>query len=444
MIFKPHKYQTYAIEKIIDQKQTGLFLEMGLGKTVCTLTAIHQLIYDHFSVSKVLVIAPLRVAQTVWPDELEKWDHLTPLTMSLVLGSAADRKKALQKQAEVYVINRENVPWLTDYLKTWPFDMVVIDELSSFKSPKAKRFKELRKVRPKVDRIVGLTGTPAPNGLIDLWAQMYLLDMGERLGKHITGYRDRYFFPGWQNGHIVYRWDPKPEAEQRIYEKIDDICVSMKSEDWLQMPDRIENVTKVDLDPAERERYQQLKTDYILPMADSDVTADSAGVLSNKLLQMANGAVYDENKDVHHVHGRKLDALEDMIEAANGKPVLVFYQYKHDLEAIKKRFPKAEGVDVKKWNLGQIEIMLAHPASAGHGLNLQDGGSTVIWYGLTWNLEHYQQANARLYRQGQKKTVFINHIITKGTIDESVYKALKNKDASQEALINAVKAELEG
>lgn len=442
MIFNPHEYQTQAIDRIIENKKVGLFLDMGLGKTVCTLTAIRHLIYSAFEVSKVLVVAPLRVAKSVWPAELEKWDHLKPMAMSLVVGPAQKRKEALSQKADIYVVNRENIPWLTEYLKEWPFDMVVVDELSSFKSPKAKRFKELRKVRPKVDRVVGLTGTPAPNGLIDLWAQIYLLDMGERLGKTVTGYRERYFRPGWQSGHVVYRWDPKPEAEGRIYEKIGDLCVSMTAQDWLKLPDRVDLISEVEMSGAERKMYDQMKADYILPLVDGDVTADSAGVLSNKLLQMANGAVYDEHKDVRAIHERKLEALEDLIEAANGRPVLVFYQYKHDLDAIKRKFPEAEEVDVEKWNRGEIPIMLAHPASAGHGLNLQDGGNVAIWYGLTWNLEHYLQANARLHRQGQTKTVFIHHIITKGTIDEKVHKALKEKDASQAALIAAVKGEI--
>ena len=448
MKFIPHKYQKHAIETIVNQPAAGLFLDMGLGKTVCTLTAIDELMYHRFEVQKVLVIAPLRVAESVWPEEVEKWDHLQHLRLSLILGSAKERRAALQKKSDIYVVNRENVPWLTTTLekKPWPFDMVVVDELSSFKSPSAKRFKALRKARPAVKRIIGLTGTPTPNGLIDLWSQIYLLDQGERLGKTVTGYRDRYFRPGWSNGHIVYKWELKDEAEDRIHEKISDLCISMKSEDWLDMPDRIENRIPVVLDNKDRKLYEQLEKEFLLPFAESDVLADNAAVLSGKLLQLANGAVYDENGDVQHVHDKTLDALEEIIETT-GKPVLVFYAYRHDLDRLKAKFPKAREMkkqqDVKDWNSEKVGVMLAHPASAGHGMNLQSGGSTIVWFGMTWSLELYEQANARLYRQGQKDTVVIHHLMAKDTIDEKVYKALINKEAGQKALIEAVKAHIE-
>lgn len=449
MKFIPHTYQKFAIEKMIKQPAVGLFLEMGLGKTVCALTAADELLHDYFEVSKVLVIAPLRVAENTWPDEIEKWDHLQHLKISKVLGSKKQRLAALNIQADIYVTNRENVTWLVDYYgKDWPFDMVVIDELSSFKSSKAKRFRSLRKVRPLIKRIVGLTGTPAPNGLIDLWAQIYLLDQGERLGKTITGYRDRYFTPGRRNQHIIYEWNPKPEAEGVIYEKLSDICVSMKSEDWLEMPEVISREVKVKLLEKAREKYDQLEKDLLLPFADSDVVADTAAVLTGKLLQMANGAVYDEFGDVQEVHEAKLDALEDVIEAANGRPVLVFYAYRHDLVRIQKRFPEARTLDtaedIQAWNRGEIPIALAHPASAGHGLNLQAGGNIIVWFGLTWSLELYQQANARLNRQGQQqKNVIIHHLVTENTVDEDVMKSLETKDLTQEALMKAVKARIE-
>ncbi len=448
MKFIPHDYQKFAIQKTLDQPAVGLFLDMGLGKTVCALTAASELLHDRFEVSKVLVIAPLRVAQDTWPREISKWDHLQYLKISKVLGTPKQRVAALNAQADIYITNRENVVWLIEhYGKNWPFDMLIIDELSSFKSTKAKRFRALRKVRPLIKRIVGLTGTPAPNGLIDLWAQVYLLDQGERLGKTITGYRSRYFDPGRRNQHIVYEWKPKPEAEEAIYRKLSDLCVSMKSEDWLEMPEAISREVKITLPPKARERYEQLERDLLLPFADSDVVADTAAVLTGKLLQLANGAVYDEFGDVQEVHQAKLDALEDVIEAANGKPVLVFYSYRHDLARIQERFPEAKTLDtsedIQTWNDGEIPILLAHPASAGHGLNLQAGGNTIVWFGLTWSLELYQQANARLYRQGQKrKNVIIHHLVAEGTVDEDVMKSLESKDVTQEALLAAVKARI--
>ena len=449
MIYKPYHYQAYATQWIIDKEKSALFLEMGMGKSVSTLTAILELMYDYFDVAKVLVIAPLRVASTTWEEEVEKWDHLKDLRISKMLGSEKDRNTALYKKADIYIINRENVTWLVERLGSdWPFDMVVIDELSSFKSPKAQRFKSLKKVRPFIKRMVGLTGTPAPNGLIDLWPQIYLLDGGERLGKTVTGYREKYFLPDKRNQMIVYTWKLKEGAEEAIQEKLSDICVSMKAKDYLELPDRIDNVITVELPKKTKEQYAVLEKELILSLEGTDVLAGSAAVLANKLLQMANGAVYDEDGEVKHIHDEKLKALDELIEAASEKPVLVFYGYQHDkdrlLTHLKKLKPRIlqTDQDIKDWNQGKVQVLLAHPASAGHGLNLQTGGNIIIWFGLTWSLELYQQANARLWRQGQKQTVIIHHIIAKDTIDERVMKALKVKDVSQAALIEAVKARM--
>ncbi|UJA31367.1 DEAD/DEAH box helicase [Clostridium sporogenes] len=445
--YKPHGYQAFSTEFILKHKSAGLFLECGLGKSVITLTAIVELMYNMFDVSKVLVIAPLRVADTTWQDEIEKWEHLKCLKLSKILGSKKNRIMALYKKADIYTINRENVPWLVDFYKNdWPFDMVVIDELSSFKSPSAKRFKALKKVRHKIKRIVGLTGTPAPNGLLNIWSQIYLLDGGERLGRTFTGYRNRYFHPQkYINGGIPTDYTINEDAEEKIYEKISDICISMKALDYLKMPECIFNKVMVELSEKDMQLYRKLERDLLLPFEDSDVDAKNAAVLSNKLLQMASGAVYDEFGDVKLIHDKKLDALEDLIEAANGKSVLVYYGFKHDKDRIKERFEVEEintSEDIAKWNDGNIQIALCHPASTGHGLNLQEGGSTIIWFSLTWSLELYQQANARLYRQGQKRTVVIHHIIAKDTVDEKVIQALENKDTSQTALIDAVKARI--
>lgn len=445
--YKPHGYQAFSTEFILKHKSAGLFLECGLGKSVITLTAIVELMYNMFDVSKVLVIAPLRVADTTWQDEIEKWEHLKYLKISKVLGNKKNRIMALYKKADIYTINRENVPWLVEFYKDdWPFDMVIIDELSSFKSPSAKRFKELKKVRHKIKRIVGLTGTPAPNGLLNIWSQIYLLDGGERLGRTFTGYRNRYFHPQkYINGVIPADYVINEDAEKRIYEKISDICISMKALDYLKMPECIFNKVMVELSEKDMKLYHKLERDLLLPFEDSDVDAKNAAVLSNKLLQMASGAVYDEFGDVKLIHDKKLDALEDLIEAANGKPVLVYYGFKHDKDRIKERFDVEEintSEDIAKWNDGKIQIALCHPASTGHGLNLQEGGCTIIWFSMTWSLELYQQANARLYRQGQKHTVVIHHIITKDTVDEKVIQALENKDTSQTALIDAVKARI--
>lgn len=398
--------------------------------------------------SKVLVIAPLRVAEDTWSRETEKWQHTQYLKVSKVLGPEKMRLEALARQADLYVINRENVEWLVEhYKKNWPFDMVVIDELSSFKSPKAKRFKALRKVRPMIKRLVGLTGTPAPNSLIDLWPQLYLLDHGERLGKTITGYREKYFQPDQRNRQMIYSWKLRPEAEKAIHEKIGDICISMQARDWLDLPKRIDNVISVPLPPKAREKYKQLEKDLLLPFAESDVVADTAAVLSNKLLQLANGAVYDEHRNVQDIHEAKIHALEDILEASNGKSILVFYAYQHDLERLQSRFSFARtletSADIRAWNRGEIDMLLAHPASAGHGLNLQDGGHVIVWFGLTWSLELYQQANARLDRQGQQQSVIVHHLVTEGTVDEDVMRALEGKAVGQEALLQAVKARLE-
>lgn len=417
-----------------------------VDKTVITLTALYNLLLNSFEVSKVLVIAPLRVARNTWPSEIEKWDHLKGLIYSVVIGTQEQRKVALTRKADVYIVNRENVDWLCQNYK-FDFDMVVIDELSSFKSHSAKRYKALRKVRPVVKRIVGLTGTPAPNGLIDLWSQINLLDMGSRLGRFIGKYRDEYFVPDKRNQQIIFTYKPKEGADRRIYERISDICISMKATDHLKMPERVDNMVEVALSDAEKNLYNKMEDDMLLPFADGDIDAVNAAALSNKLLQIANGAVYDENKKVIYIHDRKLDALEDLIEASNGKPVIVFYGYKHDKQRIMKRFDARElntERDIADWNSGKIPIAIAHPASTGHGLNLQDGGSVVIWFSLTWSLELYEQSNARLYRQGQKETVVIHHIIATGTVDEDVIKALRNKSVGQKALINAVKARIGG
>lgn len=446
MKYNPHNYQEYAKDFILAHPVCCLMLDMGLGKTIITLTALWLLALDYFDIGKVLVIAPKRVAEDTWPKELSKWEHLPGLSYSLVLGSQKQRKDALAKKAFVYIINRENVAWLVEN-HSWDFDTVVIDELSSFKSNKAQRFKSLKKVRPKIQRVIGLTGTPTPNSLLDLWPQMYLMDMGERLGRFIGGYRDRFFKPDKRNREIIYSYKPRDGAEEKIYELISDICISMKAVDFLKMPEKINNRIEVSMDQKERKLYESFQRDMCLKLGDEELDAINAAGLSNKLLQMANGAVYGEEKKVLPIHDRKLDALEDLIEAANGKPLLVAYWYKHDLTRIRERFDIRAidtAKDIDDWNAGKIPVALIHPASAGHGLNLQEGGSTIVWFGLTWSLELYQQLNARLWRQGQKKTVVIQHIITKGTHDEDVMKALESKDIQQSALIEAVKARIGG
>lgn len=442
--YKPHDYQEYATEFIISHPACGLLLSMGLGKTIITLTALWQLVLDYFEVGRVLIIAPLRVAKDTWPKEIAKWDHLNGLTYSVAVGSEKERRKALSRPAFIYIINRENVTWLIEN-GYFHFDCVVIDELSSFKSHQSKRFKSLRKVRPTVKRVVGLTGTPTPNGLIDLWAQINLLDCGERLGRFLGGYRDRYFMPDKRNRDVIFSYKPREGAEAAIYDKISDICVSMKATDHLNMPELIVSNVEVEMSEKEQKQYDSLRDDLILPLEGGDIDAQSAVGLSNKLHQMANGAVYDENGKVRWIHDRKMDALEDLIEAANGNPVMIAYWFKHDRERLMERFhavPIDKSEDITRWNKGKIPVAMIHPASAGHGLNLQEGGCHLIWFGLTWSLELYQQCNARLWRQGQKNTVTVQHIITKGTIDEDVLLALENKDVTQEALLRAVKARI--
>lgn len=446
MKYAPHNYQSYATSFILKHPISAVLLEMGLGKSVISLTAINDLMLDYFDVSRTLVIAPLRVANSTWPDEIKKWDHLKHLNFSVVIGSEKERLDALKKPAHIYLINRENVDWLiTKSGVPWKFDMVVIDELSSFKSYQAKRFKSLLKVRPKLKRIVGLTGTPSSNGLMDLWAEFRLLDMGERLGRYITYYRQNFFIPDKRNQQMIFSYKPKDGAEKKIYNLISDITISMKSKDFLKMPECVMNEVIVTLSDKEQKLYDSLKQDMVLSLEENEIDAINAAALSNKLLQMSNGAVYNDDKESLHIHDRKLDALEDLIEGTNGKPVLVAYWFKHDLEIIKDRFDVREiksAKDISDWNEGKIPVALIHPASAGHGLNLQAGGSTLIWFGLTWSLELYQQTNARLYRQGQDSTVVIHHILTKGTIDEDVMKALKAKERIQDALIESVKARL--
>lgn len=423
-----------------------------MSKTSITLTAINNLLFDYFKVSKVLVIAPLRVASNTWPDELRKWDHLQELKYSLVLGSRKQREEALLKRADIYIINRENVQWLIESSGIpFKFDMVVIDELSSFKDSSTKRFRSLLKVRPKIIRIVGLTGTPASNGLIDLWAQFKLLDNGKRLGLYKTHFLNRYFIPDKRNAHVIYSYKALPGSEEEIYNNLSDITISMKSGDYLEMPELITNEVRVNLDEKEYKNYTQLKKEFVLDLSDGQVTAANAAVLTNKLCQLANGAIYTDERDVLFVHDRKLDALEDIIESANNKPLLVAYWFKHDLERIKKRLSSLKinyklltGEDsIKEWNKGLIKVALIHPASAGHGLNLQSGGSTLVWFSIPWSLELYQQTIARIYRQGQRSsTVVVQHIITANTIDEAILKALNKKDLQQEELITAVKANL--
>ena len=444
MKYSPHEYQEYAKRFIIEHPEAAIFLDCGMGKTVITLTAIQELINDYFDVKRVLVIAPLRVGLTSWPAEIAKWNHLKNLRYSVAIGSTAKRIAALNdKTAQIVIINRENVDWLIKYNR-FDFDMVVIDELSSFKSHKSKRFKALMSKRPLVKRIVGLTGTPSSNGLMDLWAEFKLLDMGKRLGRFIGNYREWYFRPDKMNGPIVYSYKPLPFAEKEIYEKISDITISMSALDHLKMPELIVNEVEVEMNPHEQGKYDGLKQEMMMEIPDGVITAANAASLTNKLSQMANGRIYDEDKNIIHIHDRKLDALEDITESANGQPVLVAYWFKHDLDAIKERFKVREiktSADIVDWNDKKIPVAVIHPASAGHGLNLQSGGNILVWYGLTWSLELYQQTNARLWRQGQTSgTVVIQHIVCKDTVDGNILKALKAKNTTQSALIDAVKA----
>lgn len=446
MKYNPHSYQKYAVKFIESHPISALFLDMGLGKTSITLSAINNLLFDSFEIHKVLTICPLRVARNTWCDEIKKWDHLSNIKYSIVVGTEKERISALNEKADIYIINRENVDWLVNKSGyKFDFDMIVIDELSSFKNHQSKRFKSLMKIRPKVKRIVGLTGTPSSNGLMDLFAEFKVLDLGERLGYFIGQYRNTYFKPDKTNGAIVYSYKPLPNAEDSIYEKISDITVSMKASEYLKMPELVVSNYKVEMSEDEKKQYDEMKKNLICEIKDGEITVSNAGSLSNKLSQFANGAVYDDEQNIVEIHSRKLDALEDIIESMNGKPLLVAYWYKHDLQRIKKRFDVREiktSKDIADWNKGKIPVALIHPASAGHGLNLQQGGSTLVWFGLTWSLELYQQTNGRLYRQGQKNTVVIQHIVTKGSIDEQILKALERKNKTQEDLIEAVKANL--
>jgi len=443
-----HGYQNYSIDYLLSHPVAALFLDCGLGKTLIALTAIFDLTLDSFLIRKVLVIAPLRVARDTWPAEIGKWDHLRGLTYTVAIGNESQRKAALLQRVQVYLINRENVEWLvTKSGLPFDYDMVVVDELSSFKSHQAKRFRSLVKVRPLVKRIVGLTGTPSSNGLIDLWAEFRLLDMGQRLGRFIGNYREAFFSPDKRSAQVVFSYKPKPGAEETIYRLISDITISMKGSDYLKLPELVMNEVLVRMSETEENHYLTMKAEMVVSLRDREIDAVNAAALSGKLLQMANGAVYDGDGGVVKLHDRKLDALEDIIEAANGKPVLVAYWFKHDLERIMERFAaeKLDSADsIRRWNEGEIQLAVIHPASAGHGLNLQAGGSTLVWFGLTWSLELYQQTNARLWRQGQKDTVVIQHIIARDTIDEQVMKALKDKNNTQAALIDAVNVAVKG
>jgi SNF2 domain protein len=448
MRYVAHNYQNYAKDFILAHKVSALFLDCGLGKTITTLTAINELMYDSFEISKVLIIAPLRVAQSTWKDEIKKWDHLNLLRYSIAVGDEKERLKALKQTSDIYIINRENVDWLvTKSGIDFNFDMLIIDELSSFKSHTSKRFKSLLKIRPYFERVVGLTGTPSSNGLMDLWAEFRVLDLGERLGRYITHYRNEYFLPDKRNGAVIFSYKPQPNAEERIYRRLADMTISMKSTEYLKMPELILNELEINLGEEDQIKYKKFKKEMVMTIQEKEIDAINAASLSNKLIQLANGSIYDEDKKFYEVHNKKLDKLEEIIESANGKPVLVAYWFKADKERIEKRFKVREiktADDIKQWNKGMIDLALIHPASAGHGLNLQSGGSTLVWFSLTWSLELYQQTNARLYRQGQKNTVVIHHLITKNTIDEDIMKSLKRKDKTQESLMNAVKARIGG
>lgn len=448
MRYVAHNYQNYAKNFILAHKVSALFLDCGLGKTITTLTAINELMYDSFEISKVLIIAPLRVVQSTWKEEIEKWDHLNLLRYSIAVGDEKERLKALKQNSDIYIINRENVDWLvTKSGIDFNFDMLIIDELSSFKSHTSKRFKSLLKIRPYFERVVGLTGTPSSNGLMDLWAEFRVLDLGERLGRYITHYRNEYFLPDKRNGAIIFSYKPQINAEERIYRRLADMTISMKSTEYLKMPELILNELEINLDEEDQMKYKKFKKEMVMTIQEKEIDAINAASLSNKLIQLANGSIYDEDKKFYEVHNKKLDKLEEIIESANGKPVLVAYWFKADKERIEKRFKVREiktADDIKQWNMGMISFALIHPASAGHGLNLQSGGFTLVWFSLTWSLELYQQTNARLYRQGQKDTVVIHHLITKNTIDEDIMKSLKRKDKTQEALMRAVKARIGG
>lgn len=452
MRYQAHKYQSYATSFIENHPASAVLLDMGLGKTAITLTAIFNLLFDAFLVRRVLVVAPLRVARETWPYEVKKWEHLSLLTVRVALGTVRERRAAILSRADVTVINRENLVWLIEESGLpFDFDMVVIDELSSFKNHKTKRFKALMKIRPHIKRIVGLTGTPASNGLMDLWAEFKLLDMGKRLGRFLSGYRERYFLPDARNGQVIFSYKPKPNAEKAIYEAISDITISMKATDHLDMPDLVKAEHEVTMTGDEENDYEKFKHELVLTLGDNEITAANAAVLTSKLSQMANGAIYTDDGQSVHLHEHKLNALEDLIEAMNGKPVLVAYYFKHDLHRIEVKLKALKvthsrldsPASIKAWNEGKLTVGLIHPASGGHGLNLQEGGSHLIWFSLPWSLELYQQTNARLWRQGQQaKTVVISHILCKNTIDERILAVLEGKTKTQDALISAVKAEL--
>ncbi|HJA40206.1 MAG TPA: DEAD/DEAH box helicase [Firmicutes bacterium] len=452
MEFVPHNYQKYCIDKIVSTPATGLFLDMGLGKTVITLSAVRELKFNRFAVSKVLVVAPKKVAESTWSKEIDKWEHLKILSVSLILGSQTKRINAVNTPADIYVINRENIPWLVDYHRNqWPYDMVVIDEFSSFKNHKAKRFKSLSMIRPRIKRIVGLTGTPAPNGLLDLWAQVYLLDGGQRLGKFITHFREIYFEPDQRSRDRIYSYAPKEGADDKIKNLIEDICISMKAEDYLELPDITYNTIRVSLDKKAEKAYKQLERDMLLQIDDQTIDAGSAAVLTNKLLQLCNGAIYDENRNIIPIHNCKLETFIELVEGLNGNPALVFYNFQHDKERIKKVLSKMNlrvrdlktPQDETDWNNREIDILLAHPASAAYGLNLQQGGNHVIWFGLNWSLELYQQANKRLHRQGQTEKVIVHHLAVAEGVDGDVLNALAGKETTQEQLLLALKVRIE-
>lgn len=453
MNFVPHQYQQYCMNRIVQDPAVGLFLDMGLGKTIITLSAINELKYGQFQVKKVLIIAPKKVAEATWQREAAKWDNVRHLRISTVLGSTSKRIRALHTPADVYIINRENVVWLVDYYKNdWPFDMVVADEMSSFKNHRAKRFKALAAIRSHITRLVGLTGTPSPNGLSDLWSQVYLLDQGERLGKYFTHFRERYFEPGRRCREVVYSYDPKEGAEKAIMDAISDICVSMKSEDYLELPEIVYHDVPVALSTKAQRDYNELEKKMVLDLGDNhilDVT--SAAALSNKLQQLANGAVYTDSGAWQEIHHDKVEAFMELIEQLNGKHAIVFYNFRHDLDRLIAALQKTNlrvrqlqtSVDELDWNAGKVDVLLAHPASTAYGLNLQDGGNHVIWFGLNWSLELYQQANKRLHRQGQKNRVIVHQLICEGTRDEDLASALLMKDAAQQYVMDSLKARVD-
>lgn len=450
MKFKPHDYQRYTTQFIIDHPEAAIFLGMGMGKTISTLTAVNDLVRNRFETQRVLVIAPIRVARDTWPAELGKWDHLAGLTVSPIIGTVKQREAAANRRADIYTIGRENIPWLVKHHgNRWPYDMVIIDELSSFKNPQAKRFKALKKVRPKIDRIVGLTGTPAPNSLLDIWAPFRLIDNGQRLGKYITHYRDQYFTPGRRNGTVVYNWNLRPGADQAIYDNIADITVSMRTTDYLQLPEATHQHITVQLPAKARKHIDTLKRDLVLDLDDDTIDAANAATLSLKLQQLAGGAIYNEAGDDYiTIHDEKIQALAELVDQAAGNTMLVCYWFKHERDRILSAIPNARVLDTAQdfhdWNDGDIPVALIHPASAGHGLNLQTGGHIMVWYTTPWSLELYEQANARLHRQGQTEPVSIIHIDTADSIDQTIHQALTRKDTTQQALITAVKAQLEG